>query len=118
MKLRTFAAACAALTTLTAGSAFAADLVPSVTAKLQQPVSERTKFIAGGAMFVCQADACVAESPISQTFSTAACKTIANKVGVIAAFEGRGKTFEADRLAACNATAVAKTATGPQLAKQ
>jgi hypothetical protein len=115
MKLRTLAAACAALSTLTfAGAAFAAE---PVTAKLQAPVAEKTKFIAGGAMFVCEADACVAQVPTSQTFSTNTCKAVANKVGPVASFEGR-KSLEAARLADCNATALAKAASGPQLAKQ
>ena len=115
MKLRTFAAACAAISTLaTAGAAFA---VEPVTAKLQAPVAEKTKFIAGGAMFVCEADACVAQVPTSQTFSTTTCKAVAAKVGAVAEFAGR-KAFEADRLADCNATVVAKGAAGPQLAKQ
>jgi hypothetical protein len=114
MKLRTLAAACAALTTLAAGSAaFAAD---AVTAKLQAPVAEKTKFIAGGAMFVCEGDACVATAPTSQTFATATCKTIASKVGAVASFSGR-KTLEDAKIADCNAKAVAK-ADGTQLAKQ
>lgn len=113
MKLRTFAAACAALTTLAAGSAFAAD---AVTAKLQAPIAEKTKFIAGGAMFVCEGDACVATAPTSQTFATATCKTIASKVGAVASFEGR-KALDEGKLADCNTKAVAAAA-GPQLAKQ
>ncbi|MCR5878387.1 hypothetical protein [Phenylobacterium sp. J367] len=112
MKLQ-FLAACAALTTLAAGSAFAAE---PVTAKLQSPVAEKTKFIAGGAMFVCEGDACVAQAPTSQTFSGAACKTIAGKVGPVAAFSGR-KSLDDARLADCNAQAFAK-AGQQQLAKQ
>jgi hypothetical protein len=99
-----FLAACAALTTLAAGSAFAAE---PVTAKLQSPVAEKTKFIAGGAMFVCEADACTAAAPTSQTFSGAACKTIVGKVGPIASFGGR-KAMDDARLADCNAQAIAK----------
>lgn len=112
MKLQ-FLAACAALSTLAAGAALAAE---PVTAKLQQPVAEKTKFIAGGAMFVCEGDACVAQAPTSQTFSAQACKTIATKVGPVAAFSGR-KAMDDARIADCNATALAK-AGGQQLAKQ
>ncbi|WP_041372952.1 CC_3452 family protein [Phenylobacterium zucineum] len=113
MKLRTTLAACAALTTLAAGSAFAAE---AVTAKLQAPVAEKTKFIAGGAMFTCEGDACVAAAPTSQTFATSTCKTIAAKVGAVASFEGR-KALDDGRLAQCNEKALAK-ADGAQLAKQ
>jgi hypothetical protein len=112
MKLQILAA-CAALVTLSAGAAFASD---PITAKLQAPVAEKTKFIAGGAMFVCEADACVANAPTSQTFATAACKTIAGKVGPVAAFGGH-KVLDERRLADCNEVAIAK-AGGAQLAKQ
>jgi hypothetical protein len=112
MKLQILAA-CAALATLTAGQAFAGE---SITAKLASPVAEKTKFIAGGAMFNCEGDTCIAAAPTSQTFATATCKTIADKVGVVASFEGR-KTLAEDKLADCNAKVIAK-AGGTQLAKQ
>lgn len=112
MKLQILAA-CAALATMTAGQALAGD---AITAKLAAPVAEKTKFIAGGAMFNCEGDTCVAAAPTSQTFATSTCKTIADKVGVVAAFEGR-KSLGEDKLADCNAKALAK-AGGTQLAKQ
>jgi len=112
MKLQILAA-CAALVTFSAGSALAGD---PITAKLASPVAEKTKFIAGGAMFNCEGDTCVAAAPTSQTFAAATCKTIADKVGVVAAFEGR-KALDESRLADCNAKAIAK-AGGTQLAKQ
>jgi hypothetical protein len=112
MKLQLIAA-CAALVTLSAGSAFAAD---SVTAKLATPIADATKFIAGGAMFMCEADACIAAVPTSETYSVNTCKAVANKVGVLTAFEGR-RTLEAAKLTDCNAKAVAK-AGGAQLARQ
>lgn len=112
MKLQILAA-CAALATLPAGQAFAAD---SITAKLSAPV-EKTKFIAGGAMFNCEGDTCVALAPTSQTFATSTCKTIADKVGVVQAFAGR-KALAEDKLADCNAKAVAKANGATQLAKE
>jgi len=113
MKLLTLAAACAAIATLSAAPAFAAD---PVTAKLQQPVASKTKFIAGGAVFVCESDVCVANSPSSQTFATDSCKTIAAKVGPVVSFGGV-KAMDDTRLAACNSVAVAHNGS-PQLAKQ
>ena len=115
MKLRTLAAACAAVMSVSfaAGAAMADD---PITAKLQTPVAEKTKFIAGGAMFNCEGDTCVAAAPTSQTFAASTCKTIADKVGVVASFEGR-KTLDEGKLASCNAKAIAK-AGGTQLAKQ
>jgi hypothetical protein len=109
-----FLAACAALATLAAGSASAAD---AVTAKLAAPVAEKVKFIAGGAMFNCEGDTCVAAASTSQTFATATCKTIADKVGVVAAFEGR-RALDQDKLADCNAKAIAKAGGATTLAKQ
>jgi hypothetical protein len=112
MKLQLLAA-CAALATLTAGQAFAGD---AITAKLSAPVAEKTKFIAGGAMFNCEGDTCIALAPTSQTFATSTCKTIADKVGVVQSFQGR-KALAEDKLADCNAKAIAK-ANGSQYAKQ
>ncbi len=114
MKLRSIAAACAAVSTLTlAGGAFAADLV---TAKLAAPVAAKTKVIAGGAVFTCEGSACVAQASSTQTYSEEACKGVAAKVGVITAFESR-KSFDEASLASCNAKVLAK-AGGPVLAKQ
>jgi hypothetical protein len=113
MKLQILAA-CAALATLAAGSALAAD---PVTAKLASPIAEKVKFIAGGAMFNCEGDTCVALAATSQTFATATCRTIADKVGVVASFEGR-KALDEDRLADCNAKALAKAGGATTLAKQ
>lgn len=113
MKLLTLAAACAAVATLSAAPAFAAE---PVTAKLQQPITQPVKFIAGGAMFKCEADTCIASAATSETFSTGACKTVAAKVGAIATFTG-AKAMDDNRLSACNSVAVARTAS-PQLAKQ
>lgn len=108
MKLQTLSAACAAVITLSfAGGAFAADVV---TAKLQSPVAEKTKFIAGGAVFLCEADVCVASSPSSQTFASSTCKAVAKNVGAITAFGNAGKTLDAGKLDACNAGAATQMA--------
>lgn len=113
MKLQILAA-CAALATLSAGSAFAAE---PVTAKLSAPVAEKVKFIAGGAMFSCEADACVANLPTSSTFASATCKIIADKVGPLTSFSAR-KALDDDKLASCNAKAFAKAGGATTLAKQ
>jgi hypothetical protein len=113
MKLHLLAA-CAALVTLSAGSAFAGD---AITAKLTTPVAAKVKFIAGGAMFNCEADTCVAAAPTSSTYATATCKIIADKVGPVVSFEGR-KTLDEAKLSDCNAKAVAKASGTTTLAKQ
>lgn len=110
MKLQTLAAACAALVSLSATAAFAAE---PVVAKLQQPVAEKTKFIAGGAMFSCEGDACVANAPTSQTFAMSTCKTVAAKVGLVASF-GNHKTLDDAHMTECNAKAAKATAVAKQ----
>ena len=114
MKLVTFAAACAALVTLSAAPAFAAE---PVVAKLSQPVGQATKVIAGEAVFACEGDSCVATSPTSQTFSSSTCKVIAAKFGPVTAYTG-AKPMDDARLASCNSVAVARAAAGQQVAKQ
>jgi len=115
LKRFTLAAACAALATLSVSTAaFASD---PVTAKLAQPIAQPAKFIAGGAVWDCADDACVAKAATSETFSTATCKQVAAKVGPVAAFTAY-RTMDDQRLAACNASAVAKGPAGPQLAHQ
>lgn len=100
MKFRVLAA-CAALASLSAGQALAG---AAITAKLAAPVAERTKLVAGGALFICEGEACVAPTAASQTFGVATCKVIAEKVGAVAAFSGR-KALGDSKLADCNAKA-------------
>ena len=105
MKLQILAA-CAALVTFSAGSALAGD---PVTAKLASPVAEKTKFIAGGAIFLCEGDTCIAQAPTSQTFAAATCKAIAKNAGAVQSFANARKSFEADKLDACNVAAGSNT---------
>jgi len=113
MKLRILAAS-AALAILPPGQAFAGD---AITAKLAAPVAEKTKVIAGGAMFSCEGDTCVALVPMSNTFAASTCKAIADKVGAVASFSGR-KVLDERRLADCNEKALAKAAGARTLARQ
>jgi hypothetical protein len=102
MKLRTLAAACAALVSVSfAGAALADD---PITVKLQAPVAAKTKVIAGGAVFLCEGDTCLAAAPSSRTFATSTCKELAKSVGAVASFGGARKQLEADKLGQCNAS--------------
>jgi hypothetical protein len=103
MKLHTLAAACAAFVSLSATAALAAE---PVTVKLQAPVAQPVKFIAGGAIFNCDGDTCVANATTSSTFGADTCKTVASKVGAVATFNGR-KALDEARLAQCNTAAAA-----------
>ena len=100
MKLQTLFAASAALISISFAAPALAD--ETVVAKLQSPVAKATKFIAGGAMFVCDADDCTTETPASETFTTGTCKTIAKKAGALTSFGNIRTTFAADQLAICN----------------
>ncbi len=104
MKLRTLAAACAALISVSfAGAALADD---PITAKLQNPVATKTKFIAGGSVFMCEGDTCLAAAPSSRTYATSTCKEVAKAVGAVASFGGARKQLGADKLEQCNVAAL------------
>lgn len=104
MKLRTFAAACAALVSVSfAGAALADD---PITAKLQNPVAAKTKLIAGGAVFMCEGDTCLAAAPSSRTYATSTCKELAKTVGAVSSFGGVRKQFEAAKIEQCNLVAL------------
>jgi hypothetical protein len=100
MKLQTLAAACLAIASIST-AAFAAE---PVTAKLAQPVAESVKFIAGGAVFNCEGDTCVAGATTTQTYAVDTCRQVASKVGAIETFAGR-RSFDEARLAECNVSA-------------
>ncbi|OXE37600.1 MAG: hypothetical protein CGW95_00670 [Phenylobacterium zucineum] len=108
MKLQILFAASLALASISFSAPAFADEV--VVAKLQSPVAAATKFIAGGAMFVCEADTCSTESPSSETFTTGACKTIAKKAGLLVSFSNVRSNFAAEKLAACNAVSATQVA--------
>ena len=104
MKLRTLAAACAALVSVSfAGAALADD---PITAKLQAPVAAKTKLIAGGAVFLCEGDTCLASAPSSRTYGATTCKEVAKNVGAVVSFGGVRKQLEAAKLEQCNTAAL------------
>ncbi|WP_374573580.1 hypothetical protein [Phenylobacterium sp.] len=102
MKLQFLAAAAAVIVATTAAGAASAE---TVSVKLQQPVAEKTKLIAGGAVFLCDGDSCVATAATSRTFTAATCKALAKSVGAVAEFSSDRKSLDEDKLGKCNATA-------------
>jgi hypothetical protein len=103
MMIRSTLAAAAALLTLALAGQAAAQT--QVTAKLEQSVAERTRLVAGSAVFWCEGEACVATVSNSRTFIPATCKDIASRFGPVTAFESGSKAFDAARLDACNTSA-------------
>lgn len=94
MKLQVLAAA-AALSLAFAGVSVAAD--GKVVATLKTPVAAKTKVVAGGAVFYCEGDTCVAPTAPSRTNTTKGCKALAKEVGAVTAFG----SLEAAELAKC-----------------
>jgi hypothetical protein len=99
MKLRILAAA-AALAFACSAPAFASD--GQVTVALQAPLAAKTKIIAGGAVFSCEANACVAWGAPERAVTAATCKAIAKQTGAVASVEGYGHKLTDDQLARCN----------------
>ena len=105
MKLHTLAAACAAVATLSAAPAFAAEPVIAKLAATRRPAGEvhrRRRDVQLRRRRLRRPRAAT-----SQTFATDTCKPIAAKVGPIAAFTA-AKAMDDARLGACNAAAVAR----------
>ena len=80
----------------------------AITAKLQAPIEGRKKPVAGGAVFVCEADTCVASNPSGDTLSTSGCRDLARSVGAVASYGSDAKQLAAEKLTACNAVAKKK----------
>jgi len=94
MKFQLLAAA-AALSLAFAGASVAAD--GKIVATLKTPVTAKTKVVAGGAVFYCEGETCVAPAAPSRTNTTKGCKALTKEVGEITAF---GRLDAAD-LAKC-----------------
>ena len=84
--------------------AFAGGAAP-VIVKLQAALPAPTKVIAGGAIFSCAGDACVATNPSSGTADFSTCKIVVHSVGAATSFGVAAAPLAADRLAACNESA-------------
>ena len=73
-----------------------------VTAKLESPLAQPSKPVAGSAIFDCEGDTCVAANAVDRTTDTAGCRELARQVGKITAFGDAKRPFSAAKLAACN----------------
>lgn len=102
MKLSRVIAAAAAVAPLSVLAPAAAAKEP-VVAKLRNNVAERTKVVAGGAVFQCVGGACVSAAPNDRTIAVTACKELVKAVGPVESFGDNLKQLDADKLAACNA---------------
>lgn len=76
-----------------------------VVVKLAAPLAAPTKVVAGGAIFSCAGDTCVATNPASGTADFSTCKIVVHSVGAATSFGVAAAPLAADRLAACNESA-------------
>ncbi|HEY9217440.1 MAG TPA: hypothetical protein VIO94_05275 [Phenylobacterium sp.] len=109
MKLHLVFAAAAALASVSFVATAPAYAAEPVVAQLRTAVPAKTKVVAGGAVFLCEADKCVAQAPASRTLATAACKELAKEVGLIATYGDANKQLADDKLGACNTVAASGT---------
>ena len=88
-----------ALAALAAASAAVAD--GPVSATLQAPIGKATEAVAGGAVFACKADTCVAESDTSQLDEMGMCRDIVRQLGAVSKFG----SMSAANVTKCNGSA-------------
>jgi hypothetical protein len=89
------------------GLATAAVAAGPVTAKLQAPVEQATRVVAGGSIFTCEGDACAASKAGANALTPRGCRELVRAVGPISAYGTENKQFSDDRIAECNAWAKA-----------
>lgn len=99
MKLA-LAAACLAASLSLASHAFA-DGRTVVT--LQQPIAAKTKFVAGGGVWSCEATTCIAGYTPEETFGPTQCHEVAKQAGPVASFEDEHHALQSAALDKCNA---------------
>ncbi|MES2035236.1 MAG: hypothetical protein V4466_13770 [Pseudomonadota bacterium] len=101
MKLRMLAAA-AILSMSFAGAAYADG---KVTVSLKAPVAAKTKVVAGGAVYSCEGDSCIAASAPARAVTVSGCKALVKEVGQVTAFANGKRALEGADLASCNGVA-------------
>jgi curli biogenesis system outer membrane secretion channel CsgG len=97
IKFGVFVAAIAAAASV--ASVAAAD--GPLSATLQTPLASSSEPVAGGAVFACKADTCVAESDTSDSDNLTMCRDLAREYGPVTKFG----SFDATMLAKCNVVA-------------
>lgn len=102
MKLQTVALAAVAALSLGVPAALAAD---AVVAKLASPVATQQKVIAGGSIFNCEADVCVASSPAPRAQTASGCRELAKAVGAVTSYGSERRQLDEAKLASCNSAA-------------
>lgn len=85
-----------------ASNALAADQVVATFARSDIP---RSKIVAGGAVFQCEQNQCVARASNYRTLSLETCKLLAKRLGRVESFGEGDKALPAEKLQACQSGA-------------
>jgi hypothetical protein len=94
--------AVAAVACLAAGSALAAE---PVVGKLATPLKSRVVTVAGGGVFSCEADTCIANTPGADSNTLRACRDVARLTGAFVSFGTASRPLPAEKLTVCNTSA-------------
>jgi hypothetical protein len=73
------------------------------TATLAQPLTQKKEFIVNGNLFRCEGSTCNLSSNPVDAGSLHSCRALQRQVGTLTAYVAEGKSFDADKLARCNA---------------
>jgi hypothetical protein len=85
---------------LASTTVFAAD---GFVATLAQPLAVKKEIIIENNLFRCEGSTCLLVSQSAAADTVAICRALQHKVGHLTGYVAGGKTFDADRLAKCNA---------------
>jgi hypothetical protein len=73
------------------------------TATLAQPIPAKKEFIAIGNIWRCEGTSCVLVSVPENPSSVRSCHALERQAGALTAYGAPGQSFDADKLAKCNA---------------
>lgn len=92
-----------AVTMVMTGGAAIADTA-GYSATVAQPQTAKKEFIIHGNLFRCEGSNCILVSrPTSDAGDLITCRALQREVGALTSYVAAGKSFDADRLAKCNA---------------
>ena len=74
------------------------------TVTLEEPVTERTRHVADGAVWICEGETCTADLKRSKV-SVRACREIADEAGRLTAYSNGSDQLDAEELDRCNKAA-------------
>jgi hypothetical protein len=76
---------------------------PHYTATLAQPLSSNKEVVANNNLWRCSGSTCTLTSQPKDPGAAASCRTLRKKVGALSAYGAPNDSFDAEKLAKCNA---------------